>query len=292
MAMAAALAADEPTPVRELNPAIPAPLSDLIMNLLAKNAGDRPASAKVVVERLAKSLRPRVVDAVVVAETKSVAVAKTRRVKAKAKKKRPFYQRHAVKLAVGACVLVVGLVVAAILGGRGNTTAKNPDGDTKPPDTTPQNPDKGVTPPQKAPEVTYLAEAAKLRVSSHLHPTDFPDSDGTVIVGGTTYPRGIFMHPMHSAESGAHITYRLGKGYSRFAAGVGFNDSGERFPAPVEFRVYGDGKELWASGHVRRGPVRNCDVDIRGVNELQITVTPVGSPMGSHAVWIDPRVVK
>jgi hypothetical protein len=291
LAMAAALAADEPPPVSELNPAIPATLSDLIMELLAKNAANRPASAKVVIDRLAKALRPRVVDAKVVEETERAARVKTRRVKTKARKKQPFYRRHAVKLVAGLWLVVAGLVMAAVAGDRGNPATKNTDVDAKPQDP-PQNPDKGATPPQKAPEVVYLAEAAKLRMSSNLHPTDLPDTDGTVVVGSATYPRGIFMHPMHFGAPAAHITYKLDKGYSRLLAGVAFNDSGERIPPPVVFTVYGDGKQLWTSGQIARGPTRNCDVDVRGVNELRIEVTAVGSPMGAHAVWIDPRLTK
>lgn len=47
-----ALAVETPTPVRELNPAVPEPLAELIEKLLAKNPKDRPGSAKVVAETL------------------------------------------------------------------------------------------------------------------------------------------------------------------------------------------------------------------------------------------------
>jgi eukaryotic-like serine/threonine-protein kinase len=46
------LALEEPIPLAQLNPQIPQPLSDLVAQLLAKNADDRPASALAVVERL------------------------------------------------------------------------------------------------------------------------------------------------------------------------------------------------------------------------------------------------
>ncbi len=53
MAILCALATEEPTPVEELNPAVPAPLADLIRRLLAKKPADRPPSAAAVAEELA-----------------------------------------------------------------------------------------------------------------------------------------------------------------------------------------------------------------------------------------------
>src|SRR5271157_2460994 len=52
MAVLTALAVDHPPPVHELNPAVPLALSDLVTELLAKNAADRPASAEAVIARL------------------------------------------------------------------------------------------------------------------------------------------------------------------------------------------------------------------------------------------------
>jgi serine/threonine protein kinase/Leucine-rich repeat (LRR) protein len=52
MAVLTALATEEPTPVRELNPAVPEPLAALIHQLLAKRADARPRSADEVLKRL------------------------------------------------------------------------------------------------------------------------------------------------------------------------------------------------------------------------------------------------
>jgi eukaryotic-like serine/threonine-protein kinase len=49
-ALLLALAMDHPKPVRDVNPEIPATLSDLVMRLLAKTPAERPASAREVVE--------------------------------------------------------------------------------------------------------------------------------------------------------------------------------------------------------------------------------------------------
>ncbi len=52
MAVLTALAADEPPPVRELNPNVPEPLADLVHQLLSKRPDARPQSAAEVAERL------------------------------------------------------------------------------------------------------------------------------------------------------------------------------------------------------------------------------------------------
>ena len=52
MAVLTAIAIEEPTPVRELNPAVPESLADLIRRLMAKNPDHRPASALVVAKEL------------------------------------------------------------------------------------------------------------------------------------------------------------------------------------------------------------------------------------------------
>jgi formylglycine-generating enzyme required for sulfatase activity/tRNA A-37 threonylcarbamoyl transferase component Bud32 len=46
------LAASDPPPLREQNPAIPAPLAELVRQLLARNPDERPASAREVILRL------------------------------------------------------------------------------------------------------------------------------------------------------------------------------------------------------------------------------------------------
>ncbi len=50
MAILTALATEEPTPVRELNPEVPVELADVIHRLLAKRAADRPQTADDVVD--------------------------------------------------------------------------------------------------------------------------------------------------------------------------------------------------------------------------------------------------
>ncbi|MFO0802286.1 MAG: protein kinase [Gemmataceae bacterium] len=52
MAILTAIATEEPPPVRDVNPAVPEPLADLIRRLMAKKPDQRPASAQEVVKEL------------------------------------------------------------------------------------------------------------------------------------------------------------------------------------------------------------------------------------------------
>jgi hypothetical protein len=54
LATLVAVTTDEPPPPRQVNPEVPAPLSQLIVRLLAKKPADRPASARAVAEELAR----------------------------------------------------------------------------------------------------------------------------------------------------------------------------------------------------------------------------------------------
>jgi serine/threonine protein kinase len=58
LAVLSALANDTPSPVRELNPKVPAKLADLIHRLLAKKPADRPASAGQVIADLDRISAP------------------------------------------------------------------------------------------------------------------------------------------------------------------------------------------------------------------------------------------
>jgi hypothetical protein len=53
------------------------------------------------------------------------------------------------------------------------------------------------------------------------------------------------------------------------------------------FTVVGDGKTLWKSEQVPPGKPEKCDVDVSGVDVLELFVSGSG-----HPVWLEPKVVK
>jgi serine/threonine protein kinase len=299
LAQAAALAADDPVPVRELNPAVPEPLSALVSDLLAKNPDHRPASAAEVIGRL-KAVFSKAAPTLAASTLGSLEPKRTRKSgrrskpggKSKAKsagksERQPFLRRHAVKLVALLWLVAAALGVAVLLSNRGRPASKEPD----PPDAAAAPASRGKV--TKEPDVLFLTDLTPLAAVGWPTPVPPPGFDGTVRVGGELSRHGIFLHPPPPFEPPASITYKLGKGYSRFAAGVAINDSAPPFGAPVIFTVYGDGKPRWKSKDVtRQGPPQACDLDVRGVNELTIEVTCPDVPIGAHAVWVEPRLVK
>jgi len=287
MAQAAALAADEPTPVHEVNPKIPQLLSELIAGLMAKNPDHRPDSAAEVAARLraiAQGNVEIVVEAELIAQPEVVPEPTRSRLRKKSPKRRKSrLQLHLGKLIAAAVVLVVAIVLLVVVG-RG------------------KKPAIGV--PEKAPEVTPVAAIAYLsdlpRAKEVNWPFRNPDPnrpkppgvDGPVIVQNRTSPHGIFMHPPRPDAPPASITYKLGKAYSRFAVDVAINDSSHGTDTPVVFVVCADGRELWRSRSINKDDGDTCAIDVRGVDMLKIEVICNGDPRGAHAVWIEPRLTK
>lgn len=101
-------------------------------------------------------------------------------------------------------------------------------------------------------------------------------------IGGRSFARGLGTHATGEFE------LALAPGTSRFHAFVGVDDEvGEK--GSVEFRVLGDGKELFASG-VRRGgdPAVEVDVSLAGVKALALVVQDGGDGIDyDHADWAD-----
>jgi RNA polymerase sigma factor (sigma-70 family) len=125
-----------------------------------------------------------------------------------------------------------------------------------------------------------------------------PSSD-RILVNHELSPNGLSMH----AESNTYAAakYTLKKAARTFLASVALNDSAGgagrapgvgRIPTPLTFQVYGDGKVLWNSTPVdlaRR--VQACEVDVTGVDVLELRVDCPGSGVNAQAVWIEPRVL-
>jgi serine/threonine protein kinase len=274
MAQAMALAADEPTPIHKLNPAIPKALSKLIVELLAKVPENRPESAEVVAERV-RLMHKAAITVVEKAAPIPYEVVENE------SPRRPFLRRHAVKLVVSLWVVCAAVAIAAIAASRGNTTSNTPD-------TT-----------QTTPQVVYLSEAHNLWTASWMLPHLPPGVDGSVVVRGKSSPHGIFMHPVPAGPGAgatpASITYKLNKQYRRLTTEVAINDMAPPDSPAVTFAVYGDGTRLWTSNPTTKttGP-QLCDLDVSGVNELKLeTSTNVYvDPRGAHAVWIEPRLTK
>jgi hypothetical protein len=129
MAVLTALGTEDPPPVRELNPAVPPPLADLIHHLLARKPADRPSSAAEVVRRARADADPAapapdpdpLADLDVADDWPAAADAPTTPA---AVRERPGGRRR--WAAAGAAVLIAAAGVAAVIGVGGGESPAPP----------------------------------------------------------------------------------------------------------------------------------------------------------------------
>jgi S1-C subfamily serine protease len=119
------------------------------------------------------------------------------------------------------------------------------------------------------------------------------DSEGTPLsFGGKRYPKGLGLHANREQDP-ALVRYRLGGAATLFRTAVGYDDTNEgKVTGPTHFEVWGDGKRLWKSKAITtRGQSDECEVDVTGVEALELRVGVTGSGWGAHGVWLDPSLV-
>ena len=117
------------------------------------------------------------------------------------------------------------------------------------------------------------------------------DGKSKIKVNGALSPKGLGMHPPDNGFSA--VSYRLDKKAAVFKAAVAIDDSSGLTRNPAVFEVLGDGKSLWESQPINKGtPPEQCNIDVRGVAELELRVHAKPSHLGLHAVWIEPRLLE
>lgn len=104
-------------------------------------------------------------------------------------------------------------------------------------------------------------------------------------IAGSTFERGFGTH----AESSLIIQLN-GKANS-FTAQVGIDDEVKGQQPAVEFKLIGDGKNIWSSGVMRLGDApKPCKVSLTGVQKLELVVTDGGNGnYYDHANWADAK---
>ncbi len=137
------------------------------------------------------------------------------------------------------------------------------------------------------PATAWLSDLDLTRVSQGLGGAQKDKAFGgkPLSIGGTAFARGIGMH------SEAYFDLQLHPGAERFQASVGLDDEVGK-NGGVEFLVYDDSKQIWASGIMKGGAAaKTVDLDIKGRSRLLLVVTDGGDSFGyDHADWGDARV--
>ncbi len=110
---------------------------------------------------------------------------------------------------------------------------------------------------------------------------------GPLRIGGRTFQHGLGTHPP------SRVALVLAGQTRRFTASVGIddavgNDDAATDRGSAEFQVLGDGKVLWKSGLMRGGdPAKPLDVELAGVDRLELIVTVAGRYSADHRDWAD-----
>jgi hypothetical protein len=121
---------------------------------------------------------------------------------------------------------------------------------------------------------------------------NFGQVDREISLSGKQYPHGISMHPPSLGESSAR--YRLGRQGRTLNGWAGLNDIFQGEPAvagPAVFKVLGDGRLLWTSKpNQNAGTAEEFNVNVQGVDVLQLQVHCSGQQTCVRAVWLEPRV--
>jgi hypothetical protein len=111
--------------------------------------------------------------------------------------------------------------------------------------------------------------------------------DPLIEVQGKRFPNGLGTHP--ESNGFASVKYELNGKWRTFSATAAIQDS-VRPVTPLHFKVIGDNRVLWQSKPLRMTESQKCEVDITGVQSLELRVDCPGPYHGAQAVWLDPYV--
>jgi serine/threonine protein kinase/formylglycine-generating enzyme required for sulfatase activity len=106
-------------------------------------------------------------------------------------------------------------------------------------------------------------------------------------VGGKNYSHALAMHPP------ANVKYELGGKFRTFSVVAAIMDQvkPEAFKGELAFSVIGDGRPLWNSERLaKHGQRQPATINIEGVSQLQLVVTPHKDIQWGWAVWLEPKI--
>lgn len=116
--------------------------------------------------------------------------------------------------------------------------------------------------------------------------------DDPVSLDGTPSPHGIFLHPTRATKP-ARARFNIGGKFKRLEGVVSLRDTVERAGSPLQFSIWGDGKELWRSKLVEtRAETQTFQVNVTGIDRLELMVEcKADSTQNVHAVWCEPKLI-
>jgi serine/threonine-protein kinase len=120
---------------------------------------------------------------------------------------------------------------------------------------------------------------------------DLGSNNRRIMLKGVPSPKGLGMVPPE--RDAASVSYRLDKQFRAFKVTAALNDSVPACASPMRFVVMGDGRTLWQSNPIQKtGEQQECEVNVSGVDVLELVVTCPGENGNCHAVWIEPQLTR
>ena len=116
--------------------------------------------------------------------------------------------------------------------------------------------------------------------------------DGAIKIDGEKYDLGISMHPL--GDGSFRVRFKLNGNYRTLNTGCGLCDSNNAFSgSKIHFVIWGDGKPIWKSSPFRnRKDAEFSNINVKGVQTLEIRTECEGLGFGGDAVWLDPFLLK
>jgi hypothetical protein len=131
----------------------------------------------------------------------------------------------------------------------------------------------------------WISEAASKSASvGWLRPmlNRLPEDPVLLRVAGKTFARGLYAH------APSNYTYDLGERWDKLTGYAGLADA---HGGSVEFRIVGDGRELWRSKRTVEGDLHRFELSVQGVRELSFIVDDSGDGNGGDwGVWGDLKL--
>lgn len=113
-----------------------------------------------------------------------------------------------------------------------------------------------------------------------------------IVVQGKESKHGLGMHPAPPPNV-AKASFRLGKQRAILRGGAALNDTAESPWGAAVFTIRADGKVLWTSPPLKsRGQAKEFELDVEGVDVIELSVVAQTHNHFVHAVWVEPRLTK
>ncbi|MBI5452206.1 NPCBM/NEW2 domain-containing protein [Candidatus Gottesmanbacteria bacterium] len=95
------------------------------------------------------------------------------------------------------------------------------------------------------------------------------------------------------SHANSYLVFDIDRKFKRFATDFGVDTEADT-PASVVFKIYGDGRELFASKKMGRFDFpQHTEVDVSQVKNLELIITDAGDGINSdHADWLNPVLYK